>query len=126
MYFGGINIGSWKISPDSVIKQLSVLSKIDGWTAVGSRTHSSDEEAELLAKYNVTQTISVGSSLKFCMIAEGSAQIYYRHGPTMEWDTAAGHAIAIYSGAFMTTPDEEPFYYNKLLLVNGSFICKAQ
>jgi len=125
MYFGGVNIGSWKISPDSVIKKLTVLHGIDEWTAVGSRTHSSDEEAALLAKYKVTRIISVGSSLKFCMIAEGSAQIYYRHGPTMEWDTAAGHAIAIYSGAFMTTPAGEPFYYNKPLLVNGSFICKV-
>jgi 3'(2'), 5'-bisphosphate nucleotidase len=125
MYFGGSKIGSWKIAADGGVKHLTLSHKIDNWTAVGSRTHSSDEEAALLAKYNVTNIISAGSSLKFCMIAEGSAQIYYRHGPTMEWDTAAGHAIAIYSGAYMAMPNGEPFVYNKPSLLNSSFICSA-
>jgi 3'(2'), 5'-bisphosphate nucleotidase len=123
MYFGGTKIGSWKISPDGSVKHLTLSAKLDNWTAVGSRTHSSEEEAALLAKHNVTNIISAGSSLKFCMIAEGSAQIYYRHGPTMEWDTAAGHAIAIYSGAYMAMPNGDPFLYNKPSLLNGSFIC---
>jgi len=123
MYYGGINVGSWKITPDSVTKRLTALHEINEWTAVASRTHSSEQEQAILAKYNVTKMISAGSSLKFCMIAEGTAQIYYRHGPTMEWDTAAGHAIAIYSGAFMSAPNGGPFYYNKPSLLNGSFIC---
>ena len=125
IYLGGMNIGSWKVLPDSTVKKLKVQPKDENRTAVGSRTHSSEEEAELLKAHNVTQTISIGSSLKFCMIAEGAAQIYYRHGPTMEWDTAAGHAIAVYSGASMTTPDGKPFTYNKPSLLNGSFICKV-
>jgi 3'(2'), 5'-bisphosphate nucleotidase len=123
MYYGGAKIGSWKISSDTTVKYLTLPAKVDEWTAVGSRTHSSEEEAALLAKYKVTNIISAGSSLKFCMIAEGSAQIYYRHGPTMEWDTAAGHAIAIYSGAYMAMPNGEPFLYNKPSLLNSSFIC---
>ena len=124
MYYGGTSIGSWKISPDTLLKQLGPQPETGEWTAVASRTHSSADEEAKLTKYKVTKTISAGSSLKFCMVAEGSAQIYYRHGPTMEWDTAAGHAIAIYSGAFMTTPTGEPFLYNKPSLLNGSFMCK--
>lgn len=124
IYYGGLKIGSWKISSDGFIKELIVPVKKDNWVAVASRTHSSTEEADILAKFHVTKTISAGSSLKFCMIAEGAAQIYYRHGPTMEWDTAAGHAIVIYSGAFMTTVNGQPFYYNKPSLLNSGFICK--
>ena len=123
MYYGGQVIGSWKIEPNTAPQQLKVTAHVDEWISVGSRTHSSDEEAELLAKYNITNTIAAGSSLKFCMIAEGSAQIYYRHGPTMEWDTAAGHAIAVNSGAFVTQPDGSAFNYNKASLLNGSFLC---
>ena len=53
------------------------------------------------------------SSIKFCRIAEGAADIYPRHGPTMEWDTAAGHAVLIAAGGQVTTPDGEPFVYGK-------------
>jgi 3'(2'), 5'-bisphosphate nucleotidase len=55
-----------------------------------------------LGTYDVVDTISVGSSLKFCMVAEGKADIYYRHGPTMEWDTGAGQAIVEASGGTVT------------------------
>jgi 3'(2'), 5'-bisphosphate nucleotidase len=56
------------------------------------------------------------------LIAEGKAHIYYRHGPTMEWDTAAGQAIAVHSGATMTDAAGGPFKYNKPSLLNGSFL----
>ena len=126
MYYGGQEIGCWKIAPNKMPVQLNVTAQTEEWISVGSRTHSSDEEAELLAKYNIANTIAAGSSLKFCMIAEGSAHIYYRHGPTMEWDTAAGQAIAQSAGAVMTTPTGEPFQYNKPSLLNGSFLCKIR
>ena len=125
LYYGGKTIGSWKQMPQAAPQQLMIPANVDEFIAVGSRTHSSDEEAAYLAKYKVTEVIAAGSSLKFCMIAEGSAQIYYRHGPTMEWDTAAGHAIAVYSGAIMTKPDGAPFTYNKPDLLNSSFICRV-
>ena len=93
--------------------------------AVRSKSHAAPEEEDLLSKYNVVDSMSVGSSLKFCMVAEGKADVYYRHGPTMEWDTAAGQAVVsaaggkVYKGA---TTDEE-FSYNKENLLNGSFLC---
>ncbi|WPU96074.1 3'(2'),5'-bisphosphate nucleotidase CysQ [Mucilaginibacter sabulilitoris] len=126
LYYGGINIGSWKETPDGVIKQLHAEVNSVNWTAVGSRSHASPEETAILSQYPVTETITAGSSLKFCLIAEGKAHIYYRHGPTMEWDTAAGQAIAVFSGATMTTPDGESFMYNKVSLLNGGFLCKVK
>lgn len=92
-------------------------------TAVGSRSHSSQEEADVMTKYKVEETIAVGSSLKFCMIAEGSADLYYRHGPTMEWDTAAGQAVVEAAGGSVLLPDGKRFRYNKENLLNSSFYC---
>jgi 3'(2'), 5'-bisphosphate nucleotidase len=105
---------------------LKVNGKQTGRVAVGSRSHSSEEEVELLEKYGVVETISVGSSLKFCMVAQGKADIYYRHGPTMEWDTAAGQAIVEAAGGtveFMKT--RERFRYNREDLLNRSFLVKG-
>jgi len=87
-----------------------------GLTAVRSRSHTSPEEEKFFAANKVTDTIAKGSSLKFCMVAEGKAHLYYRHGPTMEWDTAAGHAIAASAGA-----EVNGLSYNKKVLRNSSF-----
>lgn len=89
----------------------------DGLIAVKSRSHSSEEEKRFLSRYDIKESISVGSSLKFCMIAEGKAHIYYRHGPTWEWDTAAGHAIAEHAGASVSG-----LSYNKKVIKNSSFL----
>lgn len=103
--------------------ELKVNFKTENRTAVGSASHSSDEEAALLKTYGVTETISIGSSLKFCMLAEGKADIYYRHGPTMEWDTAAGQAVLEAAGGKVENMNGERFFYNKEVLRNSSFIC---
>ncbi|RYU91982.1 3'(2'),5'-bisphosphate nucleotidase [Mucilaginibacter terrigena] len=92
LFYGGKDTGSWKVDADGQKNQLKIDNKADNWTVVGSRSHAADEETAVLKKYPVGQMVSVGSSLKFCLIAEGLAQIYYRHGPTMEWDTASGQA----------------------------------
>lgn len=126
LFYGGKDHGSWKLDADGQKKQLKINNKADSWTAVGSRSHAVDEEIAVQKMYPVAQTASVGSSLKFCLIAEGLAQIYYRHGPTMEWDTASGQAIAEGAGAVMTTPDGQPFMYNKTSLLNGPFLVKVR
>lgn len=65
---------------------------------------------------------SIGSSLKICLVAEGSADVYPRLGPTMEWDTAAGHAVAACAGCNVVTVDTgEPLIYNKPELLNPFF-----
>lgn len=105
---------------------LKINNKESERIAVGSRSHSSEDEKELLKKYDVVETIAIGSSLKFCMVAEGKADIYYRHGPTMEWDTGAGQAVVEAAGgtvAYMETNSR--FCYNKQNLLNGSFLVKG-
>lgn len=88
--------------------------------AVGSSSHASEEETYFLQAFDIVKTISIGSSIKFCYVADGQADIYYRSGPTMEWDTAAGQAIVEGAGGKV-----EGLSYNKENLLNGSFVCKG-
>ncbi|MDW7692361.1 3'(2'),5'-bisphosphate nucleotidase CysQ [Flammeovirgaceae bacterium SG7u.111] len=92
--------------------------------AVRSKSHASDSEEALFDKLGVTEFTSVGSSLKFCMVAEGKADIYYRHNPTMEWDTAAGQAVLMAAGGQVYVGDsiETVFSYNKENLLNSGFL----
>lgn len=109
----------------------SSLSSPKRFTVVGSRSHSTPEVTkivgELQQKHGDVELISAGSSLKICMVAEGRAQIYPRTGPTMEWDTAAGQAIAEAAGAEMVVFDTgEPMRYNKENLLNPWFVVKSK
>ncbi|GAA5032550.1 3'(2'),5'-bisphosphate nucleotidase CysQ [Marivirga lumbricoides] len=123
-YYYGSELGAYKVE-GSKETQLKVNHKQANRIAVRSASHASPEEDTLLAKYDVTDNISKGSSLKFCMVAEGKADIYYRHGPTMEWDTGAGQAVLEAAGGkvFKGDKEEERFNYNKENLLNGSFLC---
>jgi len=123
LYYGDAE-GSFMQVPGSKAVSLHVDQDAQEWVAVGSRSHSDPSERSYLSQFPVTSQSSAGSSLKFCLVAKGQAHIYYRKGPTMEWDTAAGHAIARYSGAIFSTPEGEPFLYNKESLRNGSFVCR--
>jgi len=82
-------------------------------TAVASRSHNSPETEAFLAEQGITQTTSVGSSLKFCLVAEGTADVYPRFGRTMEWDTAAGDAVLRAAGGVTNNPDGTVFRYGK-------------
>lgn len=123
-YYGVVGEGA-TVTEGTNSSELKVNNKTDQMIAVRSKSHASDAEEELFSKYNVVDTISVGSSLKFCMVAEGKADIYYRHGPTMEWDTAAGQAVVEASGGAVLDADNNPFAYNKENLLNGSFLVKG-
>ena len=101
------------------------------FTVVGSRSHSTPDVDAIVEKLKImhgeVDLIPAGSSLKICMVAEGRAQLYPRTGPTMEWDTAAGQAIAEAAGAEMVVFDSgEPMRYNKENLRNPWFIVKAK
>ncbi len=112
-----------KIHNDGREEFLKVNNKSKHRIAVGSRSHAAEEESDLLNDFDVVDVISVGSSLKFCMVAEGNADIYYRHGPTMEWDTAAGQAIIEAAGGTVKCyPSLHRFHYNKEVLINSSFL----
>ncbi len=126
-YYGIEGIGAFKKTGDAAFKPISVAAPVSQVIAVRSKSHPSPDEAPIMEKYDVSDSISVGSSLKFCMVAEGKAHLYYRHGPTMEWDTGAGQAIAEAAGAKVykeTGPD--PLLYNKQNLLNPGFICLGQ
>ncbi|TFF22912.1 3'(2'),5'-bisphosphate nucleotidase CysQ [Jiella endophytica] len=81
--------------------------------AVGSRSHGSAATEEWLKRYTVERFVSRGSSLKFCLVAEGEANVYPRLGRTMEWDTAAGDAVLRAAGGIVTTLDGRPLAYGK-------------
>jgi 3'(2'), 5'-bisphosphate nucleotidase len=85
----------------------------DGMIAVASRSHRDTKTEEYLEHYKIKDFISAGSSLKFCLVATGEADIYPRHGRTMEWDTAAGHAVLMAAGGSVTRIDGSPFIYGK-------------
>jgi len=101
------------------------------FTVVASRSHRNEETDAFIRslenKHPGLQLISRGSSLKICMVAEGKAQIYPRFAPTMEWDTAAGHAVAKYAGCHLYCPEtHEELIYNKEKLTNPWFIVKRE
>jgi 3'(2'), 5'-bisphosphate nucleotidase len=95
--------------------------------ALISHTMKTETADELAAQYGFHRREPMDSSIKFCRIAEGAADIYPRHGPTMEWDTAAGHAVLICAGGQVTTPDGKPFVYGKASegFKNGWFVARG-
>jgi len=85
----------------------------DGLTVAASRSHRDAATNEYLSKIKVKSLCSAGSSLKFCLIAAGEADLYPRFGRTMEWDTAAGHAILLAAGGKVLTTEGNPLSYGK-------------
>jgi 3'(2'),5'-bisphosphate nucleotidase len=96
-----------------------------GITAVVSRSHSTPETEAYLAHYTVADRVSVGSSLKFCLVAAGEADLYPRLGPTNEWDTAAGHAVLTAAGGNVWAPGGQPLRYGKPSFRNSYFIASG-
>ncbi len=96
-----------------------------GLTAVASRSHRTPETDAYLDRAHVVDLVSIGSSLKFCIIAAGEADLYPRLGPTMEWDTAAGHAVLAAAGGKVVTLDGAPLRYGKPAFRNPSFIAST-
>jgi 3'(2'), 5'-bisphosphate nucleotidase len=95
---------------------------------VGSRSHGiealSDFVDEMKENYDKVGFVPAGSALKFCLVAEGTADLYPRFGPTMEWDTAAGHCVVEQSGgAVLAMTGKTPLAYNKKDLHNPHFVC---
>ena len=84
-----------------------------GFTVVASRSHRDAKTDAFIAAVNTAALRSAGSSLKFCLIAAGEADLYPRYGRTMEWDTAAGHAVLAAAGGQVITADGQPLSYGK-------------
>lgn len=92
---------------------------------VGSRSHPSPDLAGYLQQFPKHDMVPVGSSLKFCLVAEGSADVYPRFGPTMQWDTGAGHIIALEAGAKVSFDGISRRVYQREKLLNPNFIVSA-
>lgn len=145
LYVGGPESGSLKSSKRVSWEELKEKGSIlpgelpENLTVIASRSHGSPSTEALLKKwenkYGEIDRISMGSSLKICLVAEGSAHAYPRAALTMEWDTAAGHAIALGANCHMFQIEEsnqeltwsKPLVYNKKNLLNPFFIvCGAK
>ena len=124
LYWGGAAYGAYKQQKGQEAQKLKVNNKTDNYTAIRSRSHTGEEDEVVLEKYPIADFVSSGSSIKFCMVAEGTADLYYRGRPTMEWDTGAGQAIVEGAGGAVLV-GETPMHYNRENLLNGSFLCKG-
>ncbi len=136
IYYAEKNKGAYLgniISENNFDHNLSIKLPIEShrknFVIVASISHMNDDTKNFIAKIEQqnknVNLLSRGSSLKICMVAEGKADIYPRFGPTMEWDIAAGHAIAIEAGCSFTKSDEfSQIEYNKENLLNPYFIVK--
>ena len=123
VFYNDLIANSVKLPVNGIIKN-DVNSELN---VIISRSHMTDETEEFLNQlqklYKKIVKISLGSSLKLCAIAEGKADVYPRFAPTMEWDTAAGHAIIEQAGGyFLQKETNKPLIYNKKSLVNPWFI----
>ena len=111
--------------------QQSFNKSTDQLNLVGSRSHGTEALSEFVEKvkqqYRKVDFVPAGSALKLCLVAEGSADIYPRFGPTMEWDTAAGHCVVEQSGGKVVDMKKKaPLDYNKRDLHNPYFVCIAK
>jgi 3'(2'), 5'-bisphosphate nucleotidase len=112
-YHGSVSGGAWRrqgtAAPTAIhVRQPAAKPPV----IVGSRSHANPELEDQLARLGEYRLTSMGSSLKFCRLAEGKADFYPRLGPTSEWDTAAAHAVVNAAGGHVVTIDGEPLAYN--------------
>ena len=127
-YYGCVGVGAFRRDRDGQASLVHVRPLIQDAPVrvVASRSHRGELLDGYLAKLGSHETVSRGSSLKFCLVAEGAADVYPRLGPTSEWDTAAGHAVLLAAGGQVIGVDGAPLRYNtKDSLLNPHFIAYA-
>jgi 3'(2'), 5'-bisphosphate nucleotidase len=115
-WWGQPGQGAFKINPEGQETPIQVrtrpANKTD-WKIVGSRSHQSDDFKAFIQQFSEADVVSIGSSLKLCLVAEGSADLYPRLGPTSEWDTAAAQAVVEAAGGqVLAYPDLNALRYN--------------
>ena len=122
-WYGVINEGSFKLSKNSKTR-ITVIKPNDIMKVVTSRSHANNPKLDtFLEDYPNHELVKMGSSMKICLVADGSAHIYPRLGPTMEWDTAAAHAVVKYAGGnIYDLNNNKELEYNKFSLLNPEFL----
>lgn len=127
LYWGGIGMGAFKES-DGLVESIHVSSPVNAgaqYRAVASKSHMNTETAEFIKRLGNASLVQAGSSLKFCRVAEGAADIYPRLGPTCEWDTAAAQAVVEGAGGHVMDLGGERLKYGKSDILNPHFIVFA-
>lgn len=120
LYYASEGMGAYRIRKDGSVDKLQVSkqTEVDKLKVVTSNSHGCEQMEQLLKKYNLSNFVKVGSSLKGCMVASGEADIYYRFNPTMEWDTAAMQCIVEEAGAIFRQMDDTEMRYNRIDSLN--------
>ena len=124
VYYGADGLGAHVVREGGKVEPIHVRRPAaDPPVVVGSRSHRGDSLDAVLAKLGPHEMRPMGSSLKFCLVAEGAADLYPRLGPTSEWDTAAAQAVVEAAGGAVTTLDGRPLRYNEReTLLNPHFL----
>lgn len=127
-YYASEGKGAFKVRDGGKPEAINVKEEASGGGLVAavSRSHPSERLEGFLNKIGAKETVQRGSSLKFCLVAEGKADIYPRFGPTWEWDTAAGHAIVEAAGGQVLGLDGKPLLYNKPSLKHEGFVAAGE
>ena len=125
LHAGIVGEGAWLQNSDGR-RAIRARERGDSLTAVASKSHFNQPTADYLAEaVGECDYVGIGSSLKFCIVAEGEADIYPRLSPTSEWDTAAGHAVLLAAGGQVDGPDGQPLRYGKRAFINRGFVATA-
>ncbi len=123
LYWGAAGVGAFSRHRDAPQAAIHVSPPHTPLRVVGSRSHASPETAKYLTSVGPHTMSGIGSSLKFCLVAEGKAELYPRFGPTSEWDTAAGQALLEAAGGQVTSLDGHRLLYNsRESVLNGDFL----
>jgi 3'(2'), 5'-bisphosphate nucleotidase len=123
VYVGAAGGGAYRRRADGTRSAIQVAAPATPLRVVGSRSHTSPQLAAYLAHGAPYEFLGVGSALKFCLLAEGNADLYPRFGSTSEWDTAAGQALLEAAGGHVTRMDGHRLRYNcRESLINGDFV----
>ena len=125
LHAGCVGDGAW-LEEGHKRRQIRTRPRPQNVTAVASKSHLNQATVDYLeAAVGTCAYVAVGSSLKFCIVAEGAADIYPRASPTSEWDTAAGHAVLLAAGGIVDGPDGNPLSYGKRAFFNRAFVATA-
>ena len=125
LHGGCVGEGAW-LDEGGGRRPIRVRERGESLTAVASKSHLNQATIDYLeAAVGTCGYLSIGSSLKFCIVAEGKADIYPRLSPTSEWDTAAGHAVLLAAGGLVDGPDGGPLAYGKRAFLNRAFVATS-
>lgn len=125
LHAGSVGSGAW-VEGSNGREEIRTRPKVGRLTAVASRSHLNQATVDYLQQaVGECEYVAIGSSLKFCLVAEGQADIYPRASPTSEWDTAAGHAILLAAGGLVDGPDGGTLRYGKRAFLNRAFVATS-